>query len=121
MLEPWVNPSTGRSTCISNRRLKEVVQASSPIALSGDPIQYQINRTSKGWVVELVNNLGVVKKPDRPAVRDSQAVAHVQLKPAIKWSSAVEWKSRRILQKPTSIELAIGPGNSEFIEFIEKD
>ena len=119
VLEPWINPETGRGTAISDQALKRITKHFLPIEISGDPIQYQINRTASGWVVELVNNNGIIKKPDRPAVIDSQAVAHVSLKTVTPCASAVEWRSRRKHERPRQIELTLEPGASEFVEFIE--
>jgi len=39
------------------------------LEFTGDALQYQISRTESGWVVELVNNSGVIKRPDHPAAR----------------------------------------------------
>lgn len=120
VLEPWINPKTGRSTAISDRVLKRTARMFQPIDIIGDPVQYQINRTESGWAVELVNNRGVIKKPAQPAVIDSPAVAHVLLKPARRCLSAVEWHSRRTYERPTQIEVTLGPGSSEFVEFINR-
>src|SRR5712671_1580906 len=96
----WITPETGRGTAISNQSLRRITLKLLPIEVAGDPIQYQINRTARGWVVELVNNMGIVKKPDQPAVLDPQAVARIGLKPANKCSLAVEWHSRRTHDRP---------------------
>lgn len=119
VLAPWINPQTGRGTAVSDQVLRSITQEFQPIEITGDPIQYQLNRTERGWVVELVNNMGVLKTPNLPAVIDPQAVAHVRLKPQTPCLSAVEWHSRRTYEKPTSIEVTLGPGSSEFVEFIE--
>jgi hypothetical protein len=120
VLEPWMNPETGRSTAISDQALRGFMRKVLPIEVTGDPIQYQINRTESGWVVELVNNKGVAKKPAEPAIIDPQAVARVTLKPATRCASAVEWRSRRTHERPRQIELTLVPGSSEFVEFIER-
>jgi len=46
-----------------------------PVEVAGDSIQYQINRTTRGWVIELINNAGVAKQPDQPATTDPNAIA----------------------------------------------
>ena len=120
MLEPWTNPKTGRSTAISNQDLKQIIRQSQPIRISGDAVQYQINRTESGWVVELVNNNGVIKKPDQPAVIDSRMVARIHLKPLAKCASAAMWCSHLTLENPKQVEVTLGPGSSEFVEFVER-
>lgn len=119
VLAPWINPQTGRASAISDQVLRRITQEFQPLRITGDPIQYQLNRTERGWVVELVNNMGVIKTPNLPAVIDPKAVAHVRLRPQTPCLSAVEWHSRRTYEKPTSIEVTLGPGSSEFVEFIE--
>jgi len=120
VVEPWTNPETGRSTAISNRALRRLTSEFLPIEVAGDPIQYQINRTASGWVVELVNNAGVIKKPNEPAVIDPQAVACVRLKPLGRCRSAVEWRSGRKHEGPGRIEMVLAPGSSEFVEFVNQ-
>jgi hypothetical protein len=120
VLEPWTNPETGRSTAISDQALRRITRKFLPIEVTGDSIQYQINRTESGWVVELVNNKGVVKKPAEPAVIDAQAVARIRLEPATRYASAVEWRSRRTHTRPKQIEVTLEPGSSEFVEFNQR-
>lgn len=115
-LEPWANPVTGRSTAISPARLKQLFQDALPAQVSGDPIQYAIDRVPTGWVIELINNDGVIKKPDQPALIDLTAVRHVLVKPAFRCAAAREWRSGRAHQNPTEVELEIGPGKQEFLE-----
>ncbi len=117
VLEGWVNPQTGRSTAISNADLQRLTRQYLPIAVSGDPIEYQINRTDSGWVIELVNNAGVVKKPNEPAVIESRAVAHIHLAPPTPCVAAQEWRSGRRFENPRAIDLSLGPGKSEFVSF----
>jgi hypothetical protein len=116
LLEPWVNPATGRPAAISNLRLQRLSKELLPIEVSGDSIEYQINRTKNGWVIELINNGGVAKKPALPADVDPKAIARVILTPKINWSSAREWKSNRTFSSSKTINLEIGPGQSQFVE-----
>ena len=110
------NVATGRPAAIPDGRLRELAREFLPVSVAGDPVQYQINRTSRGWVVELVNNRGVAKKPHDPAVTDPAAKARVTLVPAFEVKSAREWKSGLALSGPPwSVE--IGPGNTAFVEF----
>jgi hypothetical protein len=120
VLESWINPKTGRGTSISDEALRRITRKFLPIEVTGDPIQYQINRTENGWVVELVNNMGVIKKPDQPALIDPQAVARVRLKPVNKCSLAVDWYSRRTYDRPKQIDVTLGPGSTEFVEFVDR-
>ena len=118
LLEPWVNPATGRPAAISDERLRRLSRESLPVEVSGDPLEYAINHTPTGWVVELVNNEGVAKRPESPAVVDPAAVAHVTLRPRVPYSAAREWRSERDLPKGSTLPLEIGPGKSAFVELI---
>ena len=118
VLQSWTNPVTGRLSVISNGRLDQLAHATVPIELSGDPIQYQINHTPNGWVVELINNNGVIKRGDQPAIIDANAIARVTLRPKGKCLSANEWKANRTYPNADEIHLEVGPGQSAFVEFI---
>ncbi|HTA28947.1 MAG TPA: hypothetical protein VK731_00605 [Candidatus Cybelea sp.] len=116
VLEPWTNPATGRSTVITDPRLRRLVRENVPFEVSGDPIEFEVNRTTNGWVIELINNAGVVKKPDQPATVDPLAVARVVLDLKTPCSSAREWHSNRLFAQPNHVQLEVGPGQSEFVE-----
>jgi hypothetical protein len=118
VLQPWTNPATGRSAAISDSRLQRLVREALPLSVSGDPVQYEVNRTTRGWVIELINNAGVVKKPDQPATTDPTAIARVVLDSKIPCASAQEWRSNRSYPKPNRLEMEVGPGQSVFVEFI---
>jgi hypothetical protein len=118
VLQPWTNPATGRPALISDARLQRLAREALPVEVSGDPIQYQINRTPKGWAVELINNAGVSKKPDQPAITDPGASARVVLRPRVRYASAREWRSNRSYTKLDPLKLEVGPGQSAFVEFI---
>jgi len=118
VLQPWTNPATGRSTAISNSQLQRLAHQALPVEVSGDPVQYQVNRTTNGWVIELVNNAGVTKKPDQPASTDPTATARVVLRPKIHFTAAREWRSGRSYTKPGEVRLEVGPGATEFVEFV---
>jgi len=120
VIEPWTNPVTGRPAAIPNERLQLLMRRCLPIEVTGDAIQYQINRISRGWVIELVNDQGVIKKRDQPAAIDPQAVARVQLKPRVRCTSAREWRSNRAHEKPGSLVVEVGPGETEFVELRSK-
>jgi hypothetical protein len=87
-----------------------------PVEISGDPVQYQINRVPNGWVVELINNAGIIKHPDQAALADPTAVVRVRLKPRMACQSGREWRSLRTYDKPTLIDVELGPGAIEFVE-----
>jgi acetyl esterase/lipase len=118
VLPPWTNPATGRSTAIPDARLQRLVRESLPVEVAGDPIQYQVNRTRTGWVIELVNNAGVVKQRDQPAIVDPGAIARVALHPRVPYASAREWRSNRTYQKADAIHVEVGPGQSVFVELV---
>lgn len=119
VLEAWTNLLTGRTTAISNARLAQLTQEYLPVEIAGDAIQHQINRTARGWVVELINNDGVTKQKNQPAVVDPAAIARVRLKPRFSCSRAVEWRANRVHEKAGALEVQIGPGAVEFVEFFE--
>ena len=119
VLEAWTNPATDRPSAISNDRLRNLAQTHLPIEITGDAIQYGVNRTARGWLVELINNRGVIKKPDQPAETDAAAVARVRLKPRIPCGTARELRSGRVHEKPENVDLEIGPGAVEFVEFLD--
>jgi hypothetical protein len=120
-LSQWTNPATGRSAAISNTRLTQLVSKYLPIEVSGNPIQYQVNRTERGWVVELINNHGVVKRPDQPAVIDPDAIARVALKTKLRYSSASEWRSNTQYFGGNQLQITLGPGKTAFVEFISDE
>ena len=76
----------------------------------------QINRVPNGWVVELINNAGIIKRPDQAAVVDPTAVVRVRLKSRMNCQSAREWRSLRTYDKPNLINIELGPGGIEFVE-----
>jgi len=120
VLAEWVNPATGRPAAISNERLARLNADYLPIAVTGDPVQYQINRTDRGWVVELLNNHGVVKKPDQPAVVDPDGLIKVQLRPRLPIRATRQWSrgdDMELTLAPT-MPITIGPGESVFVELI---
>ena len=116
--QPWSNPATSRPTTISDERLTRLARELLPVEILGDPVQSQINRTRTGWVIELVNNRGVAKKPGEPAVIDPQGKARVTLKPKVRFTSAREWRSKVVHERAKEIVVKIGPGQSEFVEFV---
>jgi len=117
VLDTWTNPATGRPTAIPNARLAQLPQTYLPIEINGDAVQYAINRIPQGWLLELINNQGVIKKRDQPAIIDATAVARVRLKAKVPCHSVVEWRRNRPHQPGDSFELELGPGAVEFVEF----
>jgi hypothetical protein len=118
LLEPWTNPATVRPAAIADARLKRLLRETLPVEVSGDPVQYQINRTPSGWVIELVNNAGVIKKPDQAATIDPNATARVTLRTKVSCRSALEWRSNQTYPKADEIRVDVGPGQSAFVELV---
>lgn len=126
VLAPGVHPRTGRPSAIDDDRLQRLADDLLPIALDGDPIQFQINRNDRGWVIELVNNAGVVKEGRSPAIVHPEAIARVRLTPRFEWRDAEEWMTGDSWTAtpspedsgPTSIEVIVPPGESRFIELV---
>jgi len=119
VLEPWSNPDTGRPAAISNERLGALAQEYLPIVVRGDPVQYAVNRTPQGWVVELINNRGVAKGGDRPAIEDPDAKARVVLEARVTCDRAEAWRAGRLYSQAQSVPIELGPGMVEFVEFVE--
>lgn len=120
VLDPWINPVTGRPSAISNSRLSQLAKELLPFEIQGDEVGYQVNRTLAGWAIELINNRGVVKKPGEAAMVDPQAIAHVRLQSKVRCSQAVEWRSGRIHRGAEVVELDLGPGAVEYVEWTER-
>jgi len=115
LLEPWQNPETKRPAAIADERLAQLTSELLPIGVEGDPIQYQINRNATGWVIELVNNDGVVKTGRTPARVFPEAVAHVTLKPRFTPNRVEEWLTGANHPTNAPIQVNIPPGESRFI------
>ena len=118
VLPPWTNPATGRPTAISSTRLAQLIVEHLPVVVEGDPIQYQVNRNRQGWVIELVHNGGVIKKPDRAAVVDTESVAHVRLRSRVSVRKVRVWGSNQDLSLGQSLALTIPAGRSVFVELV---
>jgi acetyl esterase/lipase len=119
VLEPWTHPKTGRPTAISDDRLRSLSRQHTPIEVTGDPVQYQINRTATGWVVELIHNGGVAKTPNEPATIDPTAIARVRLRPKFDAAFVKEWRSGKTYSGTAPIMQELQPGTVEFVEFQE--
>lgn len=119
VLEPEIHPATGRPAAISPARLEALAREHLPVSVEGDPVQFAINRTRDGWIVELINNRGVIKRGDRPAVVDPTGGIRVTLAPKVKVQEARAWRAGRIQARPDRIELDLGPGAVEFVELVE--
>ncbi|MDR3692970.1 MAG: hypothetical protein P4L46_26560 [Fimbriimonas sp.] len=117
ILQPWTNPETGRTAAISNDRLANLAKSSLPIEVSGDPIEYEINRTDRGWVVEVINNKGVIKKPDQPTVTDPGSVVRVTLTPKFQFRTARAWSTGKSFEPSRDVRMEVEPGASGFVEF----
>lgn len=117
VLDLWTNPETRRPAAISSDRLRQIGRDTLPIAVTGEPIQYQINRNRSGWVIELINNDGVVKEGRKPAVVHPSVIARLTLVPRFSWTAAKEWETGSVTPAGGKLELAIPPGESRFVEF----
>ena len=79
-------------------------------------MQYEVNRNANGWVIELVNNAGVIKKPDEPVKFDSSAGVVVSIHSKVRCSSATEWRTNLHWDKPKDIRIELGPGKLSYLE-----
>src|SRR5690606_3729175 len=108
---------TGRPAAISNARLLALADELLPVKISGDPVQYQINRNDAGWVVELVNNEGVIKEKDRPAVVVPEKAISVTVTPRINVNEAQLWTQDGSQKLDMDTPLVIPSGESRFVAF----
>ncbi len=115
VLETWENPVTKRPAALSNTRLAQLRDAWLPVGIEGDPVQYQVNRTASGWIVEIVNNEGVIKTPTEPAITEADRVAQVTLVPRFSVASASLLRSGKKLDMTPTIALSIPPGETRFV------
>ena len=120
VLEPWTQPETGRPAAISAKRLGEIIRTELPVEITGKDIQFAVNRNARGWVIELVNNNGVAKTPDAPAVIDPQAIRRVTVKPRFTCERAETWRHPRTYDHPAEIVLELAPGSVEYLELRER-
>lgn len=118
VLELWTNPDTKRPAAISAERLRKLEEELLPVGVMGDPVQYQINRNAAGWVIELINNDGVVKEGRSAAVVYPSVVARVKLTPRFAWKQAREWETKQEFASGAALDLEIPPGESRFVEFV---
>ncbi len=117
VLEPWLSPETGRPAAISTARLNALAEEYLPVSVGGGAVQYQVNRNAVGWVVELVNNAGIDKRPDRAAVVDSGAAVEVRIEPRFESAVVEEWWTNSSLDPTAPVTLTIPPGESRFVAF----
>jgi hypothetical protein len=115
VLKAWINPSTKRPAALSNTRLAELRDSLMPVQVEGDPVQHQINHTPSGWIVELVNNEGVIKKPTQPARVENDKTVRVTLTPRVPLSHASLLRSGETLNLTPALSLSIPPGESRFV------
>jgi hypothetical protein len=108
---------TGRTSAISDAQLLSL-KALLPFEITGDAVEYQVNRTNGGWAIELINNRGVIKKGDSPAIVDSGATATVTLRPKFKAAHVQVWTMEtRISPVGNAQQVRIGPGETAILEF----
>lgn len=123
VLAAWTNPATGRPAAISNARLAQINNEHVPIAVSGSAIQYQVNRNSSGWVIELINDNGITKQPWLPAVIDNNQTAYVTLQSRLPGTGyyAIDWESgvATALTGSPSSNLAITPGTVRYFQIAQ--
>ncbi len=110
-----------RVTPFAAHMLAHVFSAATPVRVTGD-VEYLINRTSRGWVVTLINNNGVLKPQQGLAQVDRSASVTVSLSLRDqRITSAREWTSDRQLAVTTEnnargVALTIAPGGIAIVE-----
>jgi hypothetical protein len=73
-----ITPANMQDTVFLDFFVKSLIQPLNPFKIEGN-IEYLVNRNSTGWVVTLINNLGVTKSPQTPAVIDATQAQTVQI------------------------------------------
>lgn len=101
--------------------MRQIADECLPIGVSGDPVEYQINRNTAGWVIELINNDGVVKEGRKPAVIYPSVIAHVELSPRFDFKTAREWLTQTEIKPDKEIKFEIPPGETRFVQFTTND
>jgi hypothetical protein len=84
--------------------------------VAGDPVQYQVNRADSAWIIEIINNAGVIKTPTEPAVVDRSKTANVTLTPRIPVSGVSLLGSGEKLDLTPPLSLDIPPGETRFLK-----
>ena len=59
----------------------------------------------------------VAEIAERPAEVDPKAVARIRLKPRFACAAASEWRSSRVHEDPSLVDVEVGAGAVEFVEF----
>ena len=118
--------STGDQQAISAARLAALSDWYLPVQVTGDDIQYQVNRNDDGWVIELVHNDGVEKTPTTAQDIDANDVADVDIKARFTVDSANEWgidangvaDDEALSVTNNTVSVTVGPGESVFVELV---
>jgi hypothetical protein len=118
-VDVWTHPETGRPAAVPDARLAQIARENQPIGVVGDPIQFQINRNRTGWVIELVNNDGVVKTGRTAARIYPEVIARVELQPRVPVHAAREWITEQQWNGSSPISISIPPGETRFVEFFD--
>jgi len=125
VLPLWTNSVTGRAAAIPNWRLAQLDATCLPIAVSGAPIQYSINRNAAGWVIELVHDNGVWKDWINPAIITKTDIAMVTLQPCVPVAKATEWQIDAngnaadvdLHYTGAPLTVPVGAGQSVYVQF----
>lgn len=107
-------PENLQDTTVMGFFIGSLIQPLNPFLIEGD-IEYLVNRNSEGWVLTLINNLGVKKSPSTPTIIDpTQAqmvrVTYREIGQTIK--SVTEMINQTVipLQTPNEFTLTVPPG-----------
>jgi hypothetical protein len=115
-----------RLTPFAAHLLTHLFTDATPVRVRGD-VEYLVNRTTRGWVVTLINNQGVFKPQQGMARVDRSAVVSVEisLRGGRGIASADEWTEDKKLTVAQAggqekISLSIAPGGVQVVELIER-
>jgi hypothetical protein len=115
-----------RLTPFAAHLLMHLFNEATPVNVRGD-VEYLLNRTTRGWVVTLINNQGVYKPQQGLAQVDRRAVVDVSisLRRGRGIMSASEWtedKKLNVAQEggQESVRLSLAPGGVQIVELVER-
>lgn len=114
-----------RLTPFAAHLLVHLFSTATPVRVSGE-VEYLLNRTSRGWIITLINNRGVLKPQQGLAQVDRSARADVTLSLSGKGiEQARDWMNEKAINVIRDggqdiIRLTIPPGGISIVELIER-
>ncbi|MFA6176660.1 MAG: hypothetical protein WC765_08800 [Phycisphaerae bacterium] len=95
--------------------LKHIVPDVLPFKIEGD-IEYGLNRLDDGWLVYLINNKGVHKKPAEDATFDLRETSTVKISFDSKPEKIVELRESKEFPRESSVTIDVPPGDLRILK-----